>query len=537
MLRRLSLGFLLVVCLALSPRVLAHPSLSQEALLGQSFPAPPVRARAAIVVDADTGKVLAGVNMHLRLPMASTTKLMTALLALQLGKLTDRIRVPAAAFDFESDATIMGLHAGQVVTLQDLLYGLLLPSGADAANTIAIHYAGSEAAFVARMNREAQVLGMRDTHYADATGLTSYHHYTSAYDLALLGRYMAAMPVVTRITATRYYHWNGHTLVNVNHILFWYPGVDGLKPGYTDDAGICQVIDARRDGRHVVVALLNTPDLVVDARNLLNFGLRDFTWIQSSLSGDGPGLVQSGLDGRGRFLYFPAAGHYLHGAFLGAFQADGGLSTLGYPRTEPLREGKLMVQYFQNAALALDANGKVWREPLGTAPEPTPTPPPPTARPSATPSVTPTPGESVIVPIGSVTPTPSTTTTPTVTPTPRPHLTRTPTPLPTPRPTATRTAAAGKSAAIAAPFAGFQKAHSALLGRAVSTLHWIKGYGVQVFAYGALVTDSRTHAVYLLPLGDHFLGARHFLPAHPGNVYPPGFAPRSLLNTIRWLTG
>jgi len=113
---------------------------------------PPVlTSGAAYLEDMDTDSVLVDNNGEKTLPMASTTKIMTALLALQMGRLTDRIRVPKAAFNYEADATVMGLHPGQTVTLKDLLYGLMLPSGADAANTIAIHYGGSESRFVQLM--------------------------------------------------------------------------------------------------------------------------------------------------------------------------------------------------------------------------------------------------------------------------------------------------------------------------------------------------------------------------------------------------
>src|SRR5207302_3053679 len=130
--------------------------------------------------------------------------------------------------------------------------------------------------------------------------------------------------------------------------LYWYPGVDGIKPGYTGAAGLCQLIDVRRDGRHITVAILNTPDLVIDARNLLNYGLRDYTWIQSALTGDGPGLTQTGTDAQGRYIYYPASGHYIRSVFLAAFRQAGGPAALGFPRTEPLAEGTARVQYFQN---------------------------------------------------------------------------------------------------------------------------------------------------------------------------------------------
>lgn len=474
---RLSL-LLLALCLW-APAARAAPPPSA------TFPFPPVRARAAVVMDATTEAVLGAVNPHLRLPMASTTKIMTAIVALLHGKLTDRITVPAAAFNFEADATVMGLHPGEVVTLNDLLYGLMLPSGADAANTIAIHYGGSEAGFVAMMNREAALLGLHDTHYANAHGLPAPDHYSSAYDLAVLGRYAATFPALMRITATRTYRWNGHILTNVNHVLFWYPGVDGIKPGFTYAAGLCQVLDAHRDGRHVIVAILNTPDLVIDARNLLNFGLQDFTWIQSKLTGDSPSLVQHGIDRAGPYEYFPATGHYLRGPFLAAYLANGGADTMGFPRTEQLLVGSSQVQYFQNGELELPRGWKrAHRVPLGLVPLPA------TATP--TPAATPT-------------------------PTPAPRTTPTPQPL-----------------GVAIVFAGFLRSHRTELGEPVAMVEHLRGYRVQIFQYAALAYTFQGRHTYLLPLGDRLLAAQHLLPAHPGNRYPPDFAPASLLHAIGW---
>jgi hypothetical protein len=473
-------------------------------------------------MDGDSGAILESLNPHLPLPMASTTKIMTALLALQLGQLTDRIVVPSAAFNYESDATVMGLHAGQVVTLRDLLYGLMLPSGADAANTIAIHYGGSEARFVAMMNREAAQLGMYDTHYVNAHGLTASGHHTSVYDLAKLAEFVAGLSDLIKVTSTRAYNWNGHILTNVNHVLFWYPGVDGIKPGYTDDAGLCQVIDVRRDGRHVIVVVLHTPNLDTDARNLLNFGLRDFSWVQSQLPGDGPWTTQSGNGGANAWVYFPASGHYVRGAFLSAYRADGGSAALGFPRTEQLHAGRTLVQYFQNGALTQDTTGKIYRLPLGLAPLPTPTTIP-------TPSPTPTP-----TPIGpaheaTVSPTSGANTTPLpfvrATPTPRPTSLGsrgTPTPIPT------------HTATTANVFLAFQRSHATLLGAAVAPLISSHGYGVQVFAYGALAYKQGSKTVLLLPIGDRVLAARGYLPVHPGNMYPAGFAPLSVMQAIGW---
>jgi D-alanyl-D-alanine carboxypeptidase len=529
---------LLMTCLAL---VIASPALARSSLSiadqARSFPVPPVRAKAAVVMDASNGQVLASLNPHLRLPIASTTKIMTALVALQLGHLTDQITVPKTAFDFEADATVMGLHPGQKVTLQDLLYGLLLPSGADAANTIAIHYAGSEARFVDQMNREASALGMRDTHYVNTHGLTAPHAYSTAYDLAVLGQYVSYIPELVKITSTRSYSWDGHVLTNLNHVLFWYPGIDGLKPGYTDDAGICQVLDVRRDRRHVVVVLLHTPDLDLDARNLLNYGLGDFSWVRSWLPGDSPSYQQLGEDRGGAYVYFPASGHYVHGALAATFRADGGLTTFGLPRTEALTVGRVQVQYFQNGALSYDPLTKrIMRLPLGLTPLPTPSSTPkPTRTPgvTVTPTLTPTPSELTVTLDTHASSTPGSA----PTPTPKPKPTRTPKPptirpAPTSVPTPTHTPG---HISVALVFAAFQRSHGGLLGNPTANARWVHGYLVQPFSYSAVVFEPRSHSVYVLPIGDRLLAAQGYLPDRPGNVYPDGFAPGSILRAIGWL--
>lgn len=518
MLSRVSLAIFLVLLLTSGAFAQAETT---EALQAQAFPVPPILARAGIAVDADSGAILASLNPHLQLPMASTTKIMTALLALQRGRLTDRIVVPRGAFNYESDATVMGLHAGQVVTLRDLLYGLLLPSGADAANTIAIHYGGSEANFVAMMNREAAQLGMHDTHYVNAHGLTAKGHHTSAYDLAKLAEFVVGFSDLIKVTSTRTYNWNGRILTNVNHVLFWYPGVDGVKPGYTDDAGLCQVIDVHRDGRHVIVVLLHTPNLDTDARNLLNYGLQDFSWVQSELPGDGPWTTQSGNTGANAWVYFTATGHYVRGALLSAYRADGGSMALGYPRTEQLHEGRTVVQYFQNGALIHDTSGRIYRLPLGATALPTPT-----IVPTPSPTVTPTPPgpphEATVGPTGKETPLPLARATPTPHPTGSgARVTATPIPV--------------RRAVTAGVFLPFQRSHATLLGSPMSPLTNVHGYGVQLFAYGALTSKQGTKTVLLLPLGDRVLAARNYLAAHPGNTYPTGFAPLSVIQAIGWL--
>jgi hypothetical protein len=281
------------------------------------------------------------------------------------------------------------------------------------------------------------------------------------------------------------------------------------------------VLDARRHGRHVVVVLLHTPDLVIDARNLLNFGLGDYTWQQSALAGDRATMTETGTDRSGAYLFFPATGHYLRGTFWRAFTAAGGVAALGFPRTEALTEGNARVQFFQNGELSMDSRGRVTRLPLGstaTGGSASRLPPPPVGQPGL-----------VDAAPASRTATPKPTPVPSRTPAPRPRVTSTPPPArPTPTPTPSN------APTVARVFTAFQRAHKSMLGPVASQLQHLHGYQVQFFAYTALLYDAKTRAVLMLPIGDHLLAARHFLPSYPGTVYPPGFAPASLLKTLGW---
>ena len=210
----------------------------------------------------------------------------------------------------------------------------------------------------------------------------------------------------------------------------------------------------------------------------------------------------------------------MRGKFWRAFQADGKLSALGYPRTESLQEGSNRVQYFQNGALQMGAAGNVARLPLGLTPVPAATPTP-TAKPVATPHE------------GTITVGPSPTATRVRgTPTPGTHRTPTPTPRPAPSPTPTATTGAPP---IDKVFTTFQRAHVAVLGLPAGRSWKVSGYVVQVFRYGGLVYNARARATWFLPVGDRLLQVRHYLPGHPGNIYPTGFAPASVLKVIHWL--
>ncbi|MGB9885929.1 MAG: D-alanyl-D-alanine carboxypeptidase family protein [Moorellales bacterium] len=244
---------------------------------------PEIRAAAAVLMDGFSGRVLYAKNPHLPLPQASTTKITTAILALEQGRLQDLVRVSKEAA--ETPESSIWLEEGEELTLEDLLYALMLRSANDAAAAIAEYIGGSQERFVDLMNRRAAELGARDTHYANPHGLDDPNHYSSAYDLALLTRHALTLPEFRRIVTAkeRTIPWGGHpwnrVLYNRNRLLAGpdpYPGAIGVKTGYTRRAGFCLVGAAERDGLQLIAVVLNSPDMYGEVRALLDYGFANF---------------------------------------------------------------------------------------------------------------------------------------------------------------------------------------------------------------------------------------------------------------------
>lgn len=223
---------------------------------------PSIMAPAAIAVDATSGRILFSKDMHNRRPMASTTKIMTALTALNIEgtNLADTYQVVK---DDLVGETSMGLKNGEVVTFEDLLYGMMLPSGNDAAMAVA-HYAGAKLPgtgptldrFLARMNQQAIAFGMLDSHYVNPHGFDDPQQYTSAYDLAISAWYAINNPVLSKVITTKTAERAGHKLTNINYLLSRYNGATGVKPGFDYQAGLCMVGSASRNGMSVISVVL-----------------------------------------------------------------------------------------------------------------------------------------------------------------------------------------------------------------------------------------------------------------------------------------
>jgi serine-type D-Ala-D-Ala carboxypeptidase (penicillin-binding protein 5/6) len=235
-----------------------------------------VTGPAAILVDASTGAVLWAKRPHLRRPIASTTKIMTGVLALEHLPLTKVIRVNPLVTRVALNRE--GLRAHERVAVWKLMEGLLLFSGNDDALQLAISTAGSRGAFLQLMNEKASELGLRDTHYTSPSGVVDRGNYSSAYDLAALARYAMAIPRFRAFTRTHIAHvrWSkptyAKTYVNKNLLIGTYRGADGVKTGWTTIAGHCLVASARRGGTRLIAVVLHSPDPYGDARRLLNFG-------------------------------------------------------------------------------------------------------------------------------------------------------------------------------------------------------------------------------------------------------------------------
>lgn len=257
-----------------------HPELAPARKPNTPDPAPSTQH--VVVLDGASGEILFQRNAFEPIPPASLTKIMTAILGIERGNPSEHIKVDVSASSFK-DSTLMGLEPWFDVTLEDVLYGLMLPSGNDAAVAIARHIAGSEEVFVQLMNQRAAELGLHNTHFANPHGLDQPDHYSSPYDMAVLARYGMQYPLFRKLAAARTYNISrsniAYTIENLNPMLWAYPGADGVKIGYTDSAGSSIVATAVRDGHRIYVAFMRSKaGLVPDATELFDWAFNSFIW-------------------------------------------------------------------------------------------------------------------------------------------------------------------------------------------------------------------------------------------------------------------
>src|SRR6267378_7280209 len=263
-------------------------------------PQPPVvEARAWLLLDATSGQSIASRNPKERIEPASLTKLMTAYLAFAALKgrslaLGQTIRVSERAW--RTAGSRMFIEPRKPVTVEELLHGMIIQSGNDACIALAEAIAGSEPAFVERMNREAKRIGMKDSHFTNASGLPDPNHYSTTSDLALLATALIRdYPEYYKLYSEREYRYNDITQLNRNRLLWLDPNVDGMKTGHTESAGYCLVASAQRGGRRLVSVVIGTVSERLRAREsqkLLNFGFQSYDALRLYEKGDAIGKLE-----------------------------------------------------------------------------------------------------------------------------------------------------------------------------------------------------------------------------------------------------
>ena len=260
---------ILCIIISLTLLFLSAPEVQAVSIAGLS-------AKAAILIDAQTGTVIASKNENQLLPMASTTKIMTTLLLLESGDLDTEFKVDNKAIQVEGSS--MGLCEDDIVTKRALCYGMMLPSGNDAANQTAVLLAGSAEKFAEMMNKRAEQIGLKNTNFVTPSGLHDPAHYSTAYDMAMLTREALKNESFREICSTQkiklefgnppYERW----LVNTNKLLNIYDGCIGVKTGFTDEAGRCLVSAAEKNGVTLICVTLNAPDDWNDHQKMYDYG-------------------------------------------------------------------------------------------------------------------------------------------------------------------------------------------------------------------------------------------------------------------------
>lgn len=283
--KKLALIFLLLLC-------------STGITLAKSAP-PAINASGAILLDAKTGQVLLEKNAYKHLAPASTTKIMTAIIAIESGRLDEKTTISKNAAG--TSGSSMHLETGQIITLRELLTGLLLRSGNDSAIAIAEFIAGSVDEFVVLMNKKAGDIGAYNTHFRNPHGLSAPGHQSTAFDLAWLARYAMNNPVFADIVNTKNtsIDWQDsrgkeseRSLKNTNKLLWMLEEADGVKTGTTTEAGPCLVSSATKDNQRLIAVTLHDASRWQDSQQLLQWGFENFSLFEHAAAGQIMGTVQ-----------------------------------------------------------------------------------------------------------------------------------------------------------------------------------------------------------------------------------------------------
>lgn len=246
---------------------------------------PNVSASSAVLINADTEEVFFSKDSFSKREMASTTKIMTAIVAIEHGSLDEKIKIPSSAIGVEGSS--LYLKEGEEMTLRELLYGLMLGSANDAAEAIAVIICGSVDSFADLMNEKAADIGLENTHFTNPHGLSEDGHYTTAFDLAKLAAYALKNETFREICSTRKISLPGNRLVvNHNKLLFSFDGACGVKTGFTKNSGRCLVSAAERDGITLVAVTLNAPNDWNDHADMLEYGFLEYELVTLAETGE-----------------------------------------------------------------------------------------------------------------------------------------------------------------------------------------------------------------------------------------------------------
>ncbi|MGI9148283.1 MAG: D-alanyl-D-alanine carboxypeptidase family protein [Chloroflexota bacterium] len=264
----------------------ARPATADSALSApprrvSDAPAPETTAVHIAIVDENSGQLLYSELPYTEVPQASTTKIATTIVALERAPDLSRripVTVSAMAMAARDGSSTMGIEPGRSLTLDTLLHGMMLPSGNDAAEQVALALAGSREQYVEWMNQEAAALGLNNTHFVNPSGMDAAGHYSSAYDMAMLARYAMHNAAFRDLAGTSRYTGDGFPMQNLNRLLDQYPGADGVKIGYTDAALKTIVASATHDGHRLYVSLMRSQDLVGDSTKLFDWAWSTFAW-------------------------------------------------------------------------------------------------------------------------------------------------------------------------------------------------------------------------------------------------------------------
>lgn len=274
---------------ALAPPPLV-PAATGDAPTARGVPPPDSTSAAVLLLDDASGAVLFERNGHRTLPPASLTKVVTAIIAIEQGDLEATVEVDVDSRTMRG-SSVMGLQPGDRFALRDLLYGLMLPSGNDAAIAIARHISGSDAAFIVEMNALMRRLGLKESTFSNPHGLSGVGHSASAYDLAMLSRYALTLPAYREIATADMWTARGSREISMYSLVTearWFiPGVDAAKSGFTDSAGRTLVASAERDGHRIHVVVMNNPYTEATAAALVDWAFANFDWAQPPTTSSG----------------------------------------------------------------------------------------------------------------------------------------------------------------------------------------------------------------------------------------------------------